>query len=370
MTKKVVISANSSWNVFNFRLALIENIKEKGFEVLIIAPEDEWSDKLKNIGCKYYPINIKNRGVNPISDILLSIRYLLILLRVRPDYYLGFTVKPNIYGGFAASFLGIRVVNNISGLGSALIKGGWLGGVVKILYKFSLNKSYRVFFQNLDDYSLFVNSKLVAANKSDILPGSGIDLDNFQYTPKNPGDDGPFKFLLIGRIIKDKGILEYFEAAKILKSKYKNVEFILVGFLNSDNPSALNPVELKRWEEQGYIKYLGHTNDVRPLIKTSDCVVLPSYREGTSRVLLETAAIGRPIVTTDVPGCKEVVDDSENGFLCRPGDPIDLSDKMEMMIKLNHDERNIMGSKGRSKVEKEFDQNIVFKKYIDVLLSS
>jgi glycosyltransferase involved in cell wall biosynthesis len=212
---------------------------------------------------------------------------------------------------------------------------------------------------------MFVESRLVRPAQTDLLPGSGIDLERFTPTPF-PTRDGA-RFLLIARMLWDKGVGEYVEAARLLRSRYPNVEFCLLGFLDVRNPAAIGREQIAKWVKEGVVSYLGETHDVRSEIAAADCVVLPSYREGTPRTLLEAEAMGRPVVTTDAVGCREVVDDGVNGFLCKPRSATDLAQKMETILNLSHDSRAEMGRKGREKMEREFDERIVIAKYLEVI---
>jgi len=281
----------------------------------------------------------------------------------RPDVYLGYTIKPNIYGGVAAKFLNIPVINNISGLGMMFVNYNWKTRLIKTLYRYGISKSFKVFFQNKDDRQIFIDDHIVQINKTDILPGSGVDLSHFSYTPKN--NNQTTRFLLIARLLWDKGIQEYIDAASVLRDKYDNLEFCLMGFIDQKNPNAVSKAQIDTWDNKGYIKYLGSSDDVRKEIIKSDCVVLPSYyREGVPRSLLESAAIGRPIITTNSVGCREVVDDEVNGYLCQAGSSRDLTEKMERFLSLTAELRSKMGAKSRQKMEIEFDEQIVVQKYL------
>ena len=285
----------------------------------------------------------------------------MLLKRERPDAYLGYTVKPNVYGSLAAHFLNIPVINNIAGLGAVFINSSWLTRVVQNFYRLALRRSFKVFFQNADDEALFIEKKLVPSARTDRLPGSGIDLERFSLAPLPQGAP---RFLLIGRMLWDKGVREFVEAARMLRARGVDAEFCLLGFLDVKNPTAISRETMDEWAREGVINYLGTTDDVRVAIATAHCVVLPSYREGTSRTLLEAAAMGRPLVTTDAAGCREVVDDGVNGYLCRIRDATHLAEKMEQIVLLGTAERAEMGRRGREKMEREFDERLVIGKYL------
>jgi len=364
---KIVISSNTSWSIYNFRLGLVKALKEKGYEVTIVAPKDGYTRKLVDLGFEYHDIFINGKGTNPLEDLVTVGRYCKIYKNVKPSIALHFTVKPNIYGNVACKLLKIPVISTITGLGTPFVKGGILTFVVEKLYRLALRNSSYVFFQNKDDFELFSSKGLVNKSKCEILPGSGINVERFR--PISSEEKGKsFRFLLIARLIWDKGIGEYVEAARMLKRKYKNVEFCILGPVGVDNPNAIPKEVVKSWENEGVIRYLGVSEDVREEIAASDCVVLPSYyREGIPRVLLEAAAMEKPIITTDSVGCREVVDDGVNGFLCKVKDAGDLANKMEMMLNLSEGERAKMGKAGREKVIREFDERIVIGKYLEAI---
>lgn len=362
LKKKVVIALNTAWNLVNFRAGLILALVKAGYDVVAVAPVDDYAARLDSLGCRFAPLPMDNKGTHPGRDLLLLWRFFWLLRRERPAVFLGYTVKPNVYGSLAAQLLGIPVVNNIAGLGAVFIKGGWLARFVRGLYRLALSRSAKVFFQNDDDLRLFVEGGLVRAVQTDRVPGSGVDLSRF--APQPMPDKRRIRFLLIARLLWDKGIGEYVEAARILKRRGVNAEFCVLGFLDVQNPTAVSRTQMDGWVTEGLVNYLGVADDVRPFIAESDCVVLPSYREGTPRTLLEAAAMGRPIVTTDAVGCREVVDDGVNGFLCRLRDAIDLAEKLEQLVKLTPEARHEMGRKGREKIEREFDEKIVIAKYL------
>jgi glycosyltransferase involved in cell wall biosynthesis len=307
-----------------------------------------------------------NKGMNPGRDLLLLARFFNLMRSVRPDLFLGYTVKPNIYGSMAAHVLRIPVINNIAGLGTVFIKRGFLNQLVRGLYRISLSRSMRVFFQNDDDRQLFLSGALVCDSITDRLPGSGIDLMKFQPASLPARHD--VRFLLIARMLWDKGVGEYVEAARLLKRRGIKAELCLLGFLDVQNPAAISRKQVDEWVAEGVVRYLGVSDNVRDEIAQADCVVLPSfYREGTPRTLLEAAAMARPIVTTDSVGCRDVVDDGVNGYLCKPKDASDLADKMERIVSMSPAEREAMGLLGRVKIEREFDEQIVIDKYLSAI---
>jgi len=365
MKPKILIALNTAWNLVNFRAGLIRELVDSGYEVVAVAPPDEYVSRLATLGCRFVPLPMDNKGTHPGRDLLLLWRFYRLLRRERPNVYLGYTVKPNVYGSLAAHALGIPVINNIAGLGAVFIKDSWLTRLVRGLYRLALSRSAKVFFQNDDDRQMFVSGGLVGQAVTDRLPGSGIDLTKF--APVTLPGQWPTRFLLIARMLWDKGVGEFVEAARLLKRRGTNADFCLLGFLDVQNPAAISRKQMDLWVQEGVVRYLGLSDDVRAEIAAADCVVLPSYREGTPRTLLEASAMGRPIITTDAVGCREVVDDGVSGYLCRIKEAVDLADKMARMASLSHAERAAMGRRGREKVEREFDEQIVIGKYLEAI---
>ena len=337
-----------------------------GHKVIAVAPVDKYAARLAALGCRYVPMPMDNQGTHPGRDLILLWRFWWLMRSERPDVFLGYTVKPNVYGSLAARLLGIPVINNIAGLGTVFIKQGWLVRVVRWLYRAALSRSAKVFFQNDDDRQLFIGSGLVRTEVTDLLPGSGIDLNRFKprLKPSVNTADSKFRFLLIARMLKDKGVSEYVEAARLLSQRWPHAEFCLLGFLDVRNPTAISKAEMDAWVAHGFVDYIGASEDVRDAIAAADCVVLPSYREGTPRTLLEAAAMARPIITTDAVGCREVVEDGVNGYLCKVRNAADLAEKMAKMLMLPSELRYEMGRRGRAKMEAEFDEQIVIGKYL------
>lgn len=369
MRKKVLISINTAWNIYNFRSGLIRALINHGYEVVAVAPHDEYAPRLAELGCRFIPMPMESNGTNPRRDLMLLVRYFRMLRAERPLVFLGYTVKPNVYGSLAAHVLRIPVVNNIAGLGTTFINNGFLTRIVKLLYRTSLRRSRRVFFQNAEDQELFTRSGLVRPESTDRLPGSGMDLGRFQPASSVPGERGPFVFLLVARMLKDKGVEEFVEAARLVRSRFDTVRFELLGFVDAANPNSVPMERIRSWENEKVVHYLGRTDDVRPYLSGAECVVLPSYREGVPRSLLEAAAMARPIIATDVAGCRDVVDDNVNGLLCRPRDPLHLAEKMMEMMTLSSEKRQQMGMAGRRRIETEFDERLVIQKYLEVIRS-
>jgi glycosyltransferase involved in cell wall biosynthesis len=364
VNRKVVIALNTAWNIVNFRAGLIRALQTNGYEVVAVAPPDEYVPKLKKLGCKYLPLKMDNKGTHPGRDLVLLWSFFTLLRRERPAAFLGYTVKPNVYGSLAAHSLGIPVVNNIAGLGAVFIEDGWLARLVRLLYRLALARSACVFFQNEDDRRLFIDGGIVRAKLTQRIPGSGINPDHFTEVPPSPLSGRPFRFLLIARMLWDKGVGEYVEAARRIRCRLPNAEFGLLGFLDVQNPAAISREQIQAWMDERVVNYLGVSEDVKPHIAASDCVVLPSYREGLPRTLLEAMACGRPVITSDTTGCRDVVEDGVNGYLCRVRDAADLADKMERIMRLSPQERAEMGRRGRDKVRQDFDEQLVIDRYL------
>lgn len=359
---RIGIVINTSWNIYNFRSSLIKRLIQEGFKVIAIAPEDSFSSKLINLGCTYRPVKMDNTGANPLKDYRLYLELKRIYKSERLDIVLQFTIKPNIYGTLAASQTGIRCINNVSGLGTVFINRNLTTTIAKYLYRKSFQKATLTFFQNNDDRIEFIKFINIPSLNYDLLPGSGINLTQFQ--PSIKSKKKVFRFLMIARLIIDKGVLEYIEAAKTIKQSNKTVEFVLLGQIDEGHNRGIRREIIESASNEGIIKYEGTTDDVRDHIKHSDCVVLPSYREGTPRTLLEAAAMARPIITTNVPGCKEVVQDEINGLLCQSRSASDLSIQLQKMLSFDDKKRNKMGSAGRRLVEERYDEEIVINKYL------
>lgn len=360
---KIAIVINTSWNIYNFRMGLIKSLKANGIEVYTIAPEDDFSTLLVENDCNYTPVKMDNTGTNPVNDIKLTYRLYHIYKKIRPDLILHFTIKPNIYGTAAATLLGIPVINNVCGLGTIFMKKKLVNTLAKFMYRLAFRYPKKVFFQNNNDRELFIREKFIKEEITELVPGSGIDLTRF--IPKEFKKNKEFTFLLISRLIYDKGIVEYVEAIKSLKAKGVTARFQLLGAPDPSHKRGITTKMLDQWINSDIIEYLGTTDDVRKFIDDADCIVLPSYREGTPRTLLEAASSGKPIVATDVPGCNHVVENNYNGFLCNLKDAEDLAVKMYNMFLLKEEALELMGKNGRKKVELQFDEKLVVDKYME-----
>jgi glycosyltransferase involved in cell wall biosynthesis len=368
--KLIALVSNSTWSVYNFRLDIIRYLRSQNYRVLVIAPQDEFATLLQAEGCQYIPVFFNNRSENPLRDLGLYHRLKKIYSDQDPDLIFHYVIKPNIYGSLAAAACSIQSVAVVTGLGYSFARKNWLYRVVRFLYKKSLKKAGEVWFLNQEDAEIFAREKIISNMKIRLLPGEGVNTDHFSRSGQKDSLEGrPFTFLMSARLLKSKGIGIYAAAARILKKSHEGVRFELIGFFEDRHPDAIAREDLSAWEKEGLIRYLGFVRDVRPQLEMADCFVFPSfYHEGVPRCLMEAASMQLPIITSNNRGCKEVVRDQSNGFLCGLNDPADLAEKMERMIRLSPGERSRMGSSGRSLVMKEFHISKVIEAYRQTLM--
>jgi glycosyltransferase involved in cell wall biosynthesis len=365
LSKTIVLSANSDWNIANFRVGLIRGLRNAGYEPVVIAPKDPAAEgRMRELDVEGIAVRVDRSGLNPVADLRLLADYRRLLRRLRPAAYLGYTIKPNIYGSCAASALGIPAIPNVSGLGTAFIRNGPIQHLVTSLYRVGFRKAPVVFFQNVEDRDLFVERRIVRKDQARVLAGSGVDLGRF--TPAPPAA-GPPAFLLVARLLRDKGVLEFVDAARSLRLELPDARFQLLGPIDDGNRTAISRAEVESWVAEGVIEYLGTTDDVRPAIAAATALVLPSYREGLPRSLLEAGAMARPLIATDAPGCRAVVEHGVNGYLCAVRDAGSLAAAMRRMVELPEAERLAMGEAARRKVQDEFGEERVIRAYLDVL---
>ncbi|MGM2817801.1 glycosyltransferase family 4 protein [Bacillus cereus group sp. Bce001] len=355
--KKVLILANNDVGLYKFRKELIQNLV-KDYEVYVSLPNGEYIPYLKELGCKFIETSISRRGTNPITDLKLLMSYKRIIGEVKPDVVLTYTIKPNIYGGLACKALGIPYISNITGLGSAVENGGLLQKITVTLYKLALKEASCVFFQNEENREFFVSRKIVKKNHR-LIPGSGVNLN--QYSLLDYPRDTKVNFLFIARVMKEKGIEQYLTAAKYIKDKYPNTIFHILGFCEESYEG-----KLEQMQNDGYIQYHGMQSDIRKFHEIAHCTIHPTYYpEGMSNVLLESAACGRAIITTDRSGCKEIVENEISGYIVKQQNDQDLIEKIEKFLSLSFEEKKRMGLAGRKKVENNFDREIVVKSYVE-----
>ncbi len=364
---RIAIVLNTSWNIYNFRFGLVKALLTEGHEVIAIAPEDKYSAALVELGCEFYHVKMQNKGSNPFKDLGYMWQLYKIYRKSKPDVVLQFTIKPNIYGTLAAFPLRKLISNNVCGLGTVFLHDNFTAKIARSLYKLSFLLPNRVFFQNEDDLQLFVDKKLIKERVTDLVPGSGVPLEKFQPSPFERNEK--FTFLMVSRLLYDKGIHEYIEAIRLLKKAGKQAQFQILGAIETDANLGVSQAEVTAWEKEGLITYWGTTDNVAQYVQKADCVVLPSYREGTPRSLLEAASMAKPLIATNIAGCRQTIDDQINGFLCEVKDPQSLADAMQKMLELSPEALQAMGQASRDKMEREFDEKIVIDKYLRIIKS-
>lgn len=355
------LSANTTWYVVNFRSRLIESLIDQGWRVVVLSPPDRHVERLAALGAEHVPLTLDNAGTNPLRELGTLWRIRAALSQIGPSVVLTFTPKINIYLSLVARTLGVPVIANISGLGRAFVSGGWIEKVSRALYGVALRWPSTVFFQNEEDRAIFIEAGLVDAARTHRLPGSGVDVDRFSPRPKPQA--GPFQFLLVARLLWDKGVGEFVEAARIVKARHPDVEFALAGFLDVDNPSAVPRSAVEEWEREGVIKFLGSFDDMVPVYAQADCVVLPSYREGMPRTLLEAASMAKPTITSDAPGCREAVVNGVTGLIVKTRDGHSLAMAMLELLQMPAKQHDALCQAARERILDEFDEAIVIGAY-------
>lgn len=357
---KILILANNDLGLYNFRKELIEKLIELKHTVFISLPNGEKVNDLISMGCNFIDTNVDRRGTNPIKDFKLLLKYRKVIKEVKPDIVLTYTIKPNIYGGIMCNLLKVPYICNITGLGTAAENKSIIQKLVLFLYKSALRKVKCCFVQNEENLQFMKENNLVEDKKCRLIPGSGVNLKKYQVL-QYPEKEDKIRFLFISRIMKEKGIEQYIDTAKYITSKYENTEFHILGFCEQEYEK-----QLEELQEEKIIYYHGLQNDIIPFLKESSCLIHPSYYpEGMSNVLLEASASGRPVITTNRSGCKEIVDEGINGFIVPIKDSEKLIKAVEKFIEMPYEEKVKMGLAGREKVEKEFDRNIVINAYLE-----
>ncbi|KVT59163.1 glycosyl transferase [Burkholderia ubonensis] len=359
---RIVLVCNTAWAIYTYRHGLIRTLVARGAEVIVAAPGDRTVPLLEQMGCRYVPLSVASKGTSPREDLGTLAALYRHYRALQPHLVFHYTIKPNIYGSVAAWLARVPSVAVTTGLGYVFIQKSLAASIAKQLYRFAFRFPREVWFLNRDDLATFSDERLLAhPERARLLHGEGVDLEQFAPAPL-PAGDAPV-FILIGRLLWDKGVREYVEAARVVRAQHPRARFQLLGPLGVDNPSAIGRDDVDAWVREGVVEYLGEAHDVRPHIAAADCVVLPSYREGVPRTLMEASAMGRPIVATDVPGCRDVVADGDTGLLCRARDSASLAERVMQMIALGPDGRAAMGLRGRQKVVAEFDEQKVVERY-------
>ena len=353
---RILILANIDMGLYKFRKELLEELV-KEHEVFFCVPKGEFVEKIKKIGCKYILCSeMERRSKNPLKDLKLLRFYQKVLLNIKPDVVLTYTIKPNVYGGIACRFYNIPYIANVTGLGTSIENGGLLSKIAIALYKIGLKNANGVFFQNKNNKIFFVNQGLIES-KTRIIPGSGVNLKDYPFK-EYPANEKEIRFLFVGRVMKDKGIEELLQALHLMHRNEIKFSIDVVGPCEENYLAVL-----RNAEKGGEIIYHGLQLDVKPFYERSHCVVLPSYHEGISNVLLEAAATGRPVIATRVPGCQETFDEGITGFGCDVQDATSLAKALEKFLNITQEERIAMGKAAREKMKREYDRNIVIKAY-------
>lgn len=367
---RILILANNDMGLYKFRKELLQELIHPGTiiverkalscEVIIAVPDGDYISRLEHIGCKVIRTPVDRRGMNLLKDLKLVNQYRRIINRIKPDIVLTYTIKPNIYGGILCGLKGISCIPNITGLGTSIENGNFMSKIILLLYKISLRSARRVFFQNVTNRKYFIEKEIVKSGT--VLPGSGVNLEENNFEPY-PEETGDLRFLFIGRIMRNKGISEFLACAEYIKKKYPFTQFDILGDFDEEEYR----LKIEKLHKEGIICYYGQTDDVHLFLKTHHATILPSYHEGLSNVLLESAATGRPVIATKIPGCQEVFVDGLTGIGFRPRDQAALIKAVEKFISLPYAKKKQMGAEARKKASKEYDRKQVIVAYLDAI---
>lgn len=362
--KKVLIIANLDVGLYNFRRELLEALLAEPYELHIALPDGEFVPRMEEMGCIFHETKLIRRGMNPFQELQLMRRYKQIIKEIKPDVALTYTIKPNIYGGSALAKAKVPYITNITGLGTAVEGNGLLQKLTVRMYRHAMRGVVALFFQN-DANRKYFEEKGIAVDKHKRIPGSGVNLDRFKYL-EYPNEEAPVSILFISRVLREKGIEQFMGMAEVIKKEYPCTEFHILGFCEGDeNEPDSYRNKIMKLEEAGVLKFEGMQKDITPFIKDSFCTVHPSfYPEGMSNVCLESAASGRPVITTDRPGCRETIDDGVTGLLVKEQDTEDLIRAVRAFIELPYEQKQMMGIAARTKMEREFDRKIVVQAYL------
>jgi glycosyltransferase involved in cell wall biosynthesis len=372
----IVLLCHWAFCAANFRGGLVRELTRQGHRVVVIVPpEPEFEAVLRDLGAEVHLWRLQSKGKAPLAEVVAIWHLAQLLRQIRPDVMFTYTIKPVIYGAIAGKLCRVPVISVITGLGYVFLNNDWISKLARRLYGWTLDWSKEVWFLNSVDEQAFRRAQILKKSSVQFLPGEGVNTDHFAPDfqtaaapwPGQPKASGALTFLMLARLLKDKGVLEFVGAAKIVKAIFPMARFQLLGGIDANNPSAIAPAQVAAWLEEGVVEHLGTHQDVRPAIQAADCVVLPSYREGLPRSLLEASAMCKPLIATDVPGCRDVVQPHITGLLCASQDEVDLAEKMIEILQLAPQDREEMGRSGRDFVCREFDEQIVFVHYLQGL---
>ena len=358
MNKKILILANNSGGLYGFRKELMQELISRGYEVYASTPFDDFIDELKELGVHLIQTEMDRRGMNPLKDFKLILHYRKIIKQVRPSLIITYTIKPNLYGATVARLLKVQYAINITGLGTAFQNDNFVRRMVVRWYKFVCKKVKVIFFENEGNKNTFLDFNIVNENKCCVLNGAGVNTDHFYFTEYPPITD-KIHFLFIGRIMKEKGVDELFWAIEKIYENNKNIILDVVGSFEDDYEE-----KIKELEQNGCLHYYGYQKDVRPFIRQCHCFVLPSYHEGMANTLLESASMGRPLITSNIHGCKEAIIDGENGYLVNVKDKKNLLYHIQEFISLSYEQRVFMSHQSRIYIKEQFDKKLIVSKTI------
>jgi len=365
LKKTILITSNTSWYLFNFRKNTILRFIAEGYSIVCCAPLDAYSEKLSALGATFVNLKVDGKSIGVLQELMSFLTIFSVLRQNRPVMVFNFTIKMNLYFGLWCRVLRIPYANNVSGLGTVFLHESWTHSLAKWLYGIANKGARTVFFQNTEDRQLFLDNGLVSASRAVLLPGSGVDTERFQYLPM-PVDCEPV-VLMVGRLIGDKGVREFASAAVLLRSRGSTARFLLVGAQGVSNRTAITEAEIAQWKSDGVLDYVGETDDVIPFLQQCHVLVLPSYREGMPRVVLEAASVGRPALVTDVPGCRQSVEVGKTGWLCEVANAESLAITLAHVLEMSIEELEEFGVRARKRVVAEFSESIVIEAYVNSL---
>lgn len=362
----VFLTSNTSWYLYNFRKSTIRALQDEGYRVVCLSPQDDFSQRLEDeLGAEHVALPMVGKSTGLVQELRSLLFIWQTFRRYKPVFVFNFTIKLNLYGGLACTVLRVPFANNISGLGTAFIHDSWLFRRVRQVYGWVNRRARHLFFQNEEDLAVFRDAGLLGDTPMTLLPGSGVDLDHFAFQPLPA--DGPVTFVMIARLLGDKGVREYAGACRLLKEKGVAARCLLVGPLGVSNHSAVSEAEVAGWQEERVLDYRGATDDVRPVIAESHVLVLPSYREGMPRTVLEAAAMGRPAIVTDVPGCRQAIEAGKTGWLCEVRSAESLAEQMQRVVEMEASKRQRAGQAARERMAASFSEALVVNAYLDCM---